>query len=109
MKRPLIYSKRKVRYIATDPSFPCTTCELVRSDIFLSLKQLISSLGWTEYYVLTFMRYGKQLAKHRQVYQTFLSRSRCEEYKLLQAEAALELARDLIKSPQGQHHTCINK
>ncbi|KAJ7263401.1 cytochrome P450 [Mycena rebaudengoi] len=33
-------------------------------------------LGWTEYYVLTFMRYGKQLAKHRQVYQTFLSRSR---------------------------------
>ncbi|KAJ7239513.1 cytochrome P450 [Mycena rebaudengoi] len=66
-------------------------------------------LGWTEYYVLTFMRYGKQLAKHRQVYQTFLSRSRCEEYKLMQAEAALELARDLIKSPQGQHHMSISK
>ncbi|KAJ6600942.1 cytochrome P450, partial [Mycena vulgaris] len=61
-------------------------------------------LGWTP--SITFLEYGKQWLKHRQMHHTYLNRQHSETFKSMQTEEARRLARALIECDPDkyEHH-----
>ncbi|KAJ7167404.1 hypothetical protein C8R43DRAFT_847226, partial [Mycena crocata] len=63
-------------------------------------------LGWTR--SVTFLQYGKEFFKHRQIHQTYLARPRCAEFKLLQIQEAHTLVRNLMTCAPNTHAVCLD-
>ncbi|KAJ7167123.1 cytochrome P450 [Mycena filopes] len=68
---------------------------------------LYELFGWTS--SLTALPYGKNLARHRQMHQSYLSRQKCVDYMPMQAQEARTLARNLIASPMGKYESCLSR
>ncbi|KAJ7486840.1 cytochrome P450 [Mycena latifolia] len=68
---------------------------------------LYELLGWT--YMLSFMRYGETFTRHRQVYQSFLSRESCAEFEPIQTREARRLVRNLFASPTEKYGAVLSK
>ncbi|KAJ7157502.1 cytochrome P450 [Mycena filopes] len=62
---------------------------------------LYDILGWTD--VLSFLPYGKNFTKHREVFQSYLSRRKCTDFTPIQTDEARQLARNLITSPPEKY------
>ncbi|KAJ7822933.1 cytochrome P450 [Mycena leptocephala] len=57
---------------------------------------LYELLGWNP--SITFLQYGKQFNKHRQMHQSYLSRHKVEDFKPMQTQEARTLVQNLIES-----------
>ncbi|KAJ7858310.1 cytochrome P450 [Mycena leptocephala] len=57
---------------------------------------LYELLGWNP--SLTFLQYGKQFNKQRQMHQSYLNRHKAEDFKPMQTKEARTLVRNLIES-----------
>ncbi|KAJ7729816.1 cytochrome P450 [Mycena metata] len=68
---------------------------------------LYELLGWT--YMLSFMRYGEVCTRHRQVYQSFLSRETCAEFEPIQTQEARRLVKNLLVSPTEKYGAVLSK
>lgn len=63
--------------------------------------------GWTS--SLTGLPYGKKLAKHRQMHQSYLSRQNCSDYMPMQVEEARALVYNLLNSEPARYETCLSR
>ncbi|KAJ7897544.1 cytochrome P450 [Mycena olivaceomarginata] len=68
---------------------------------------LYELLGWDP--TLTFLQYGERFNKHRQMHQSYLSRSRLEDFKSIQTQEARTLLRHLIQCPPDKYETFVSR
>ncbi|KAJ7915145.1 cytochrome P450 [Mycena leptocephala] len=68
---------------------------------------LYELFGWTS--SLTGLPYGKKLAKHRQMHQSYLSRQNCSDYMPMQVEEARALVYNLLNSEPARYETCLSR
>ncbi|KAJ7926720.1 cytochrome P450 [Mycena leptocephala] len=68
---------------------------------------LYELLGWSP--SLTFLQYGKQYNKHRQLHQSYLSRHKAEDFKPMQTQEARTLVRNLIESMPDKYETYLSR
>ncbi|KAJ7761244.1 cytochrome P450 [Mycena maculata] len=64
-------------------------------------------LGWKP--ALTFLQYGKQFAKHRQIHQSYLGRHKVDDFKPMQALEARTLARNFIESAPENYEKLMSR
>ncbi|KAJ7889483.1 cytochrome P450, partial [Mycena olivaceomarginata] len=69
--------------------------------------RLYELFGWTS--SLTGLPYGKKLAKHRQMHQSYLSRQKCVDYMPMQLQEARDLVRNLVSSEPAGYETCLSR
>ncbi|KAJ7881743.1 cytochrome P450 [Mycena olivaceomarginata] len=69
--------------------------------------ELYELLGWTS--SLTFLQYGEKFNKHRQMHQTYLSRSKTEDFKPIQTQEARTLVQHLIESPREKYEKLMSR
>ncbi|KAJ7882044.1 cytochrome P450 [Mycena olivaceomarginata] len=67
---------------------------------------LYELLGWDP--TLAFLQYGEKFNKHRQMHQSYLSRSRLEDFKSIQTQEARTLLRHLIQCPPDKYETFVS-
>ncbi|KAF7336353.1 O-methylsterigmatocystin oxidoreductase [Mycena venus] len=69
---------------------------------------LYELLGWTP--CLTFLKYGtKQFNKHRQMHQSYLNRTKAEEFKPIQTQEARTLVENLITSSPESYEKFLSR
>ncbi|KAJ7658186.1 cytochrome P450 [Mycena polygramma] len=81
-KRSLIYSDR--------PDFP-----------------LLEVFGWRSTFAA--LRYGKKLAKHRQMHHAYLNRQKCLDYMPMQVREARTLANNLLRSEPDKYDAYLSR
>ncbi|KAJ7447848.1 cytochrome P450 [Mycena latifolia] len=68
---------------------------------------LYELLGWTP--SLTFLQYGKQWAKHRQMHHSYLNRHNAENFKPLQILEARTLMRNLVQCAPDKYESYLSR
>ncbi|KAJ7069392.1 cytochrome P450 [Mycena amicta] len=70
---------------------------------------LYELLGWSD--STTFLRYGKQFAKHRQAHQNYLSRRQCDSdlIRSVQIDEARVLIKNLLQSTEERYEHYISR
>ncbi|KAJ6532371.1 cytochrome P450 [Mycena capillaripes] len=66
---------------------------------------LYELLGWNP--SITLLPYGKQWNKQRAMHQSYLSRNKVEDFKLIQALEAQTLVRNLIETTSDKYQKCM--
>ncbi|KAJ7511587.1 cytochrome P450 [Mycena galericulata] len=64
-------------------------------------------LGWNP--SLTFLQYGKQFNKQRQMHQSYLSRQKVQTFKPIQTQEARTLVRNLIESSTDKYEKYLSR
>ncbi|KAJ7855546.1 cytochrome P450 [Mycena leptocephala] len=68
---------------------------------------LYELLGWNP--GLTFLQYGKQFNKQRQMHQSYLTRHKAEDFKPMQTQEARMLVRNLIESTTDKYDPFLSR
>ncbi|KAJ7488879.1 cytochrome P450 [Mycena latifolia] len=64
-------------------------------------------LGWMP--SITFLQYGKQWAKHRQMHHSYLNQCKADDFKPIQTQEARTLARNLVESTANKYEHYLSR
>ncbi|KAJ7463683.1 cytochrome P450 [Mycena latifolia] len=71
------------------------------------LYDLIRRLGWTP--SVTFLPYGKQWVKYRQMHHSYLNRHNAENFKVIQTQEARTLARNVMECGPDKYDSYLSR